>query len=344
MGVVLGMEELTARDQRVLRSIVVEYVDSAIPVGSATLVRKYRLGCSAATVRNTMAALEARGYIFHPHTSAGRVPSHKGYRYFVERLMDSPDLPPDERRRISHQFHQVELDLDQCLALAAAVLAQTSQNAALVSLPLARQARVKHLELIATQDRMALLVLVLQNGVLKRRILSLPSAVSPDDLARASHRLSNGFAGRTATEIARTLLELSEMEVVVRDEVVRVLQQVDQTGLQNLLYDGITNVLDQPEFSKVDKVRELLELLQERVALAQIAAEALEGAGIRLIIGEENRLAPLRDCTIILTSYGPEGVGVIGLIGPTRMRYDRAISSLRFVSEVMNDLWLEYYA
>jgi len=338
------MEQMTTRDERILRHIVMEYIDSAVPVGSGTLVRKYGLGYSSATVRNIMAGLEVRGYIFHPHTSAGRVPSPKGYRYFVERLMRAPGLPPDERRKISHQFRQVEFDPEECLSLAATVLAQASSYAAIVSLPLARQSRVKHLELIAAQERLAFLILVLQNGLLKRRVLSLAEPVDEDDLSRTASRLSLDFTGRTATEIARLEPARTNLEALIRDAVVQILRQVDQTGLQNLLYDGITNILDQPEFAQIDKVRNLLGLLQERAALAEIASEALSGAGIRLIIGEENRLAPLRDCTVILTSYGPEAVGVIGIIGPTRMRYDRAISSLRFVSEVMNNLWLEYYA
>ena len=179
---------LSDRQQAVLRLVIEEYVNSATPISSKTISAGHSMGVSSATIRNEMATLEEMGYLTHPHTSAGRVPTEAGYRYFVQKLMEQIDLPIEEQRMINHQFHQARLELDQWLRLSAAVLAHTSQNASLVTAPKSERCYLKHLELISIQDDVALLILVLQGGLVKQQILTLDTAVDQNEL----HSLGGG--------------------------------------------------------------------------------------------------------------------------------------------------------
>lgn len=338
------MDELTPRQQALLTMIVRDYVSSANPVGSEALARHYRLGLSPATVRNEMAELERLGYISHPHTSAGRVPTDRGYRYFVTRLMDEFELPPEEQRTIRHQFHQVELELDQWIHLAASVLARAAHNVALVTIPITRQCRLRHIELLALQDQLVLLLVVLQEGRLRQQIITLPGAGNADDLRKIAHRLTAIFGALSApaieTKVARGLAVLSATERAVVDHVVKLMRQADAGSGQSAHYEGLIEVFGQPEFARAEKVRSLVEALEQRDAWLGIVPPGLPSGEIWLSIGSENQLSLLRDCSLVLARYGVEesATGVLGVIGPTRMPYWRAIATVRCLSAVMGDL------
>src|SRR5919199_4793195 len=181
---------LSERKERILKAIVEDYIRHATPVASEALVREHRLAVSSATVRNEMAELEAEGFIFQPHTSAGRIPSERGYRYFVQRLMQEQHLPRSEQLTIRHQFHQVALYRDQWLQLGVAVLARAVRAAAIVSAPQVVVCRLKHVEALQMQDRLGLLVLVLQDGTVKQQLVTLPEGAAQNDLSTASNRLN----------------------------------------------------------------------------------------------------------------------------------------------------------
>src|SRR5919109_1960750 len=182
--------EMTDRRRLILKLVIQEYIDNPEPVGSEMLVRKYGLNVSSATVRNELAVLEDLGYLTHWHTSAGRVPTDAGYRYFVENLMDRTPLSPTEQRTIRHQFYQVRSELDQWIQLAGAVLARTDQNASVVTPPRSYQSRFKHLEMIAIHDTTVLLVLVLHDGTIRQQTFSLEAARSQDELSRSAGRIN----------------------------------------------------------------------------------------------------------------------------------------------------------
>src|SRR5688572_5286509 len=182
------MSELTKRQEYLLGLIVREYVSAPTPISSKQLVERYGLNVSTATVRNDMAVLEESGYVYAPHTSAGRVPTEAGYRYFVQKLLGDTELSSTEQRRISHQFYQTGLNMDQWLRLAASVLAQTALSAALVTTPVMTQARFKHMELISTQGRMVLLILVLDGGDVRQQMLTLAEPVSQEMLSQVAIR------------------------------------------------------------------------------------------------------------------------------------------------------------
>jgi heat-inducible transcriptional repressor len=203
---------LTKREERILKVIVGEYVSTAMPVGSESIAHKHELGVSPATIRNDMACLEEEGYITHPHTSAGRIPSDKGYRYYVESLMEEMELPPPEQRTIRHLFHQVETDMEEWVQLAAAILSRVARNLALVTFPKASLSRLRHMELVTIQEFLALLIVVLKEAKLKKQILPLDQATSQEGLSMIANKLNAAFEGMTSWQIAAKRLELSPLE------------------------------------------------------------------------------------------------------------------------------------
>jgi heat-inducible transcriptional repressor len=339
------MADLTDRERKILAFVVREYVESAQPVGSETLVRKCGLRVSSATIRNELATLEELGYLTHPHTSAGRVPTEKGYRYFVESLMEEFELPPIEQRMIRHQFHQVTLDVDQWMRLAAAVLARASRNTALVTAPLSPACRFKHLQLVSISDQVALLVLVLQDGTVKQQMLALAQPIAQEELARVSNRLNDSLAGLNLEQIRALTLTLSTFENDVLQIVKNLMRQIDQRTSHDVYRDGIMDILRQPEFSAIERMQALLEMLEQRTLLESMLSEFAPERGVQVVIGGESQHEELSDYSMVLTRYGlpGEASGIVGVLGPLRMHYARTIGVVRYVSSLLDDLMGRMY-
>lgn len=334
---------LTQRKEQILRIIVGEYVSTACPVGSERIAREHGLGFSPATIRNEMSDLEDDGYILHRHTSAGRIPSDKGYRYYVEWLMDEAELSPLEQRMIRHQFHQVEMELEQWTRLTAAVVARAVRNVALVTLPRAPQARLKHLELVTLQEFLALLVLVLEQAKLRQQVLHFDEPITQEELDHIAARLNAAYAGLTGWQIPEKALSLSPKEERVALASSMMMQALDEQAFEEVYLDGVRHLLAQPEFSSVGKVRPLLEVLEDRSVFREILPYALSGEGVSVVIGSENRAKEMQECSLVLSRYGvPSGpLGVLGVLGPTRLEYWRVVPTVRYLASVMGELVAE---
>jgi len=334
------MPMLTERRSRILRLVIEEYVDSAVPVGSEAIVRKYRLPVSSATIRNEMARLEEDGYVTHPHTSAGRVPSDKGYRYYIEDLMEERELTQEEKETIRHQFHQAGRDLEQWVHLAAAVLAQAVRNMAVVTTPRSPHCRLKHLELVSLHDLVVLVIVVLQDGRLLQQVLTLSEARRQDGLTVTGHRLTDLYKGLTASQLQRKPAELSALESEVRDEVNALMTSEDEGRYDQACLEGVSLVLGQPEFSRSEKMLGLLAVLDEYSLTRVLPLRSLAGEGVTVLIGGENREDALRECSLLVTRYGVPGSlsGALAVLGPTRMRYPRTISTVRYLGTLMSEL------
>lgn len=347
-----AMSNLTSRQQLILGLVIREYIGSETeaedgsrhvqPVGSKVLVERYNLDISPATIRAELAKLEERGLLTHPHTSAGRIPTDSGYRYFVESLMGDNDLSLEEQRTIGHQFHQARLDLDQWMRLASSVLARTSGGAAIVTAPRATQARFKHLQLISTQGRLVLFVLVLMDGSVKQDMLTLADPLSQADLDTVSTTLNGLLSNRTADEIKARRSDLSALEADVQTRVVEIMSRADQWAAADVYRDGLSEVLRKPEFEDRESAEGLLKVFEERSLLEDVLTNALNPSvnGVQVVIGREGRWAELRDCSLVLSRYGvpDRASGALGVLGPTRMPYGRAISAVRYVSVLMTNL------
>ncbi len=354
----------TERRQMILKLVVQEFIESATPVASETLVRKYRLRVSPATVRNDLAALEDLGYLTHLHTSAGRVPTDAGYRFFVENLMDRTSLSSVEQCTIRHQFYQVRSELDQWIQLAGAVLARTAQTASVVTPPRAYQSRFKHLELIAIHDTTVLLVLVLYDGTVKQQTLTLDTALSQEDLRRDSGHISTHCAGLLTSQIEALLTqdqqgeraEFTVFEQYVLELTTRAMRQFEDQINKEIHSDGLIEMLSQPEFipaliksedanQAVERMRQALEIITSGRILGALIPQVLASDGVQVVIGGEHGKDEMREYSVVLSRYGIEGAvaGVLGVIGPTRMSYPRSISTVRYISSVMSDLLRELY-
>jgi heat-inducible transcriptional repressor len=333
---------LTERQQAVLGLIVREFVAGKVPVASDTLVRKYCPWVSPATVRHEMVALAAKGYVRNQHTSSGRVPTDEGYRYYVRHLMPPVELSADERRMIDHQFHQVERDRDQWMDLAATVLASLTGNASFVTLPLVDRSRLRHLDLIATQDHAALLVALLQEGTLHQQLVVQPEPLVQEQLDRAARRLTLALRGREAIEVETWSDVRSPLESAVRNGLAGLMRRIDQQTTGGVSYAGVSSLLAQPEFASGDKAHGVLRAFEQRHPLAEIAEAVKHHEGVQVLIGSEIPTPALHDCAVVATRYGRWGAaGVIGIVGPKRMGYDRVIATLQYLGGLMTDLWAE---
>jgi len=338
--------KLTKRQQHVLQSIVQEYIKSVIPVSSKIIMTEYELGVSSATIRNEMAILEELGFLTQPHTSAGRVPTETGYRYFVENLMGPPALPSAEQRMISHQFHQSRLELDQWLKLCAAVIAHTSQNASLVTAPKSRSCQVKHIDIVSIQDTVALLILVLQGGTLKQQIIALDQPTDRDTLSTVARQLTDIWAGLNLAGVIKNSFALSGLSARVSEVVIETMQRIDARRSSDIYRDGLLNVLNQPEFhDQQDILQQTIRALEERWLVEQLIDGVLRRGGIQIIIGGEGKWHELSQVSIVLARYGidNEMTGVMGVIGPMRMSYGRSVSIVRYMSDLMSDLVEQLY-
>ncbi len=328
--------------------VVREYVKSAQPVGSRTISENSSLGVSSATIRNDLAALEKAGLLTHPHTSAGRVPTDTGYRYFVRYLLNEPELPTSEQLTIRHQFHQARQELDQWLRLSTTVLAQTSHGAAVATGLRSAHSRFKHLELIAIRDTAVLMVLVLQDGTVKQQLLNLDTIASQDELSWVSNELNDHLADSTSSAIPGILDKaeaLSAMGQQVGLLVAEQMVRVDGQSSNPLYRDGLAQVLEAPEFAEGENVRRIVQVLEERSGLAEILNDSRAIDDVQVYIAGEGRYADLTDISLVVSSYGVQdhATGVLGVIGPLRMPYGRTIGAVRYVSALMSDMVRDIY-
>ncbi len=340
--------DLTDRQRSVLRAVVEDYVLTAIPVGSKALVTRYRLGVSPATVRSAMAELEALGLLTHPHTSAGRVPSDLGYRLYVESLMREAELDATDQLMIRHQFSQVQLTSNDWLRLAASILAGSTRAASVVTPARSRRARFGHVQLVALADGSRLLVLVLSDGNVTQRRLDrgalereMPdSALDQDELDAAAATLNGDLAGLTAPQVRRRAARLSPLAGRIGEVIAAMLEDEDQVIVEEVFTDGIVNVLEQPEFAEGSKLRPILEVIQRSDFLEQLVPVLTRHGGVHVIIGRENTNDAMHEVSLIFAPYGApdRALGLLGVLGPTRMRYPRAIPTVRYLSTLMNEL------
>jgi heat-inducible transcriptional repressor len=345
----LSERRLKPRQRDILKALVQEYISTADPVGSETIRRVGRLEVSSATIRNELASLEEEGYIEQPYTSAGRVPTVEGYRYFVEELMEEVSLPLPQRRMIGHQFHQMRLNLDQWMSLTAAVLAHTARAASLVTPPHAKSAYFKHLELIGINDVMCLMILVLKDGSIHQEMLGMADPIDQETLTRTSRKLNIVLKNSSVDEIEESndpeLLAVEGLTRQVLDRVMDIMAAIDRDAISKIYRDGLENMFREPEFRDAEKMQQLIEIQEHHNLLEPILAGILNSNGVQVIIGGEGPYREIDDMSLVLSRYGIRGraSGVLGIMGPRRMPYGRAISTVRYVRRLMDDLISDVY-
>ena len=326
----------------VLRAIVADYVSNQEPVGSKTIVERHNLGVSSATVRNDMATLEEEGYITQPHTSAGRIPTDKGYRLFVDRLSEIKPLSTAERRAIT-TFLDSGTDLDDVLRRSVRLLAQLTRQVAVVQYPMLTNAAVRHLEVVPLTPARLMLVLITDSGRVDQRTVDLGDVVTEEDVARLRTVLNAAMSGRRLTEAAARVAELPDKSPgELRDALIRIctvlVESLAEHPEERLVLGGTANltrnVADFP-----GSLRQVLEALEEQVVVLKLLAAARNPGAITVRIGEENEDEQMRSTSVVSIGYGQDMVlGGMGVVGPTRMDYPGTIAAVRAVANYVGQI------
>ncbi len=338
------MTGLSERQNLVLALLVRDYVETAEPISSGRLVSNYRLDISSATVRNELAILEKEGFLYQPYTSAGRIPTKNGYRYFVQRLMGEDQLPTHIQDMIRHQFYQARNDVDDWLLLSASVLAQHSQAAALVTPLHTEGARLKHIALLSTRGRQVLLILVLISGEVHQQTLVLEKTLDQSDLNNLAQRINALVGEMDAKDLAEIpLSNFDGPEKEIFSAVSQIIRDKEMVSSGDVYRDGLANMLSEPEFSEPEKAKQTLEIFEDRVMLDELLSRTVfesDLPGVHVIIGGEDTWDQLGDCSLIIASYGSaeQAMGAVGILGPLRMPYSRGVSTVRFVSDLISEL------
>jgi heat-inducible transcriptional repressor len=340
----LAGTDLSERERQVLEAVVRTYVDTAEPAGSRTVSRGFGLGVSAATVRNTMSDLEEKGYLFHPHTSAGRVPTDLAYRFFVDRLMEPLTLSPEERSNLERELAGTS-PVERLVLQAARALSLLANELGVAMAPRLEDAVLEKLELIQVSSSKVLLVATIRGGVVRTVYVDLPVEVPPETLVTVTLALNERLAGLTLVEIRRTLPQ--RLRDATADEagaeLVNIFMQsgAELFDLADLdvpsLHLGPASVLAaQPEFETGERLKRLMELTERRDLLARAVGNRDHGGHLKITIGGENASSALADFTLVTAEYRVGGLkGVIGIIGPTRMPYEKVVTIVDYTSSLL---------
>lgn len=341
----LSIDSISERQREVLRIVIQEFVHTAQPVGSASIVGRYDLGVSPATIRNDLAALERMGLLNHPHTSAGRVPTDLGYRFFVHYLIANLELTPEEQAIIRRQFHHVPAEVDQWLRTSASVLARTAQGAAVAMAPRTIRCTFKHMELVHIQGTKVLLVLVLQEGAVKQQLLDLDQPMEQNELSHISNELNDQLVGLDSNGVAACISKLTPFAQQVAGLAAGAMRRIEQHEGGLVFRDGLAEVLSAPEFAESENARRVVRVLEEPGLIEQIAEDLPSSDTVHVMISGDGRYAELRDVSLVLSRYGVNDrvSGLLGVIGPVRMRYGQTIGAVRFVSDIMSEKLEEMY-
>jgi heat-inducible transcriptional repressor len=338
--------QLDERSREILRLIVRSYISTGDPVGSRTLSKALESRLSPATIRNIMADLEEAGLLVQPHTSAGRVPSERGYRYYVDNIGDSK-LSRHDERYISRMLSEGESPED-IMSRASYLLSLITNNVGIVIAPPMSQTLMKHIEFVSLGEGKILVIFVSTSGLLQRKLIRVTDQYHQDELDRAGRYLVDKFAGKSLTQVRNDLLRMMQEERTVYDGMMSLLQAWrdslgNETEPEAVFVQGTANILKQPEFADVERMRNLFQMFEEKSRLVKILNEVIAAAGnegVKISIGSELGIPSMRDFTVIISSYesADHNHGVLAVMGPTRMEYERGISIVGYLGRLVGEM------
>jgi heat-inducible transcriptional repressor len=332
------------RKQEILRAVVQEFTTSAVPVGSQALQSRYFVNLSSATIRSELAELADRGYLTQPHTSAGRVPTDSGYRYFVDFLMNLETIPEQVGSYIENELRQAPADVQGMVEKVAMTVAAVTQNASVASAPQGSQARIKHLDLVSLEPTEVLLILLLEGNLLRQQVLTIGQEATQAELTRVGSKLNTSLGGRGSEDVRRHYESATlGLEKELLGRIVTVLDLYEKGTESLVVHDGVRNLLRQPEFAESSRLQQVLEVLEETRYLTVLLRELIGESNLQIVIGSENASSQLQGCAVVLTTYGPSNQmkGVLGVIGPTRMAYSQTVARLQAVARSASDRMAE---
>lgn len=331
--------DLSERKLRILQAIISDFVTSAEPVGSRTLSKKYDLGVSPATIRNEMADLEEQGFLTHPHTSAGRIPSEKAYRLYVNEMMKTRELSPQEKETISQKLYENVTELDKTIEHAAHILSEITNLTSFAMTPEVSHDELKFIDLLPVDEDTVVLMIVSDSGRVSNTTLKMRVPYDEEALRLLSKNLTYNYRGKTLSEALTTNIiedfetDIEAMSALARNVMPSFMKTLGDMLNVNLYMDGLTNIFSLPEYNDLDKARSFMEMVNRREDLTRTLIN--RDKGVMITIGKENNEEILDDCSLITATYHVDGklIGKLGVIGPTRMRYGEVTSVIEYLTD-----------
>ncbi len=336
--------ELDDRNRRVLQAVIDSYIGTGAPIGSTVLVKNYDFGVSSATLRNIMAELEEMGLLTHPHTSAGRIPTDLGYRYYIDSLINIENDAEELEDHLRQAPQMQSDDLNELMEEASRFLASLSHCAGVVVAPTEPEAKYRHVEFVRLRGRQVLIIFVTSTGIVQNKLIDLDENIHQQDLNHFSAYLDEEFERFSLNEVRQRLIDKMREEkllfVQLMDETCRASVEVQERESEKVYIGGATQMLELPEFSNVNSMRKLLKAFEDKYNLLKLLDRSSAAKGIKVFVGAENPFFEMQGCSMVVGSYkaGPNVVGTLGVIGPTRMQYKQVIQVVDYTSKLLSKL------
>lgn len=335
----MAITDFYSRRNRILEYVVTTHIELGIPVGSVTLCNRSKLDLSPATIRNIMRELEGLGYMAQPHTSAGRVPTDAGYRYYVDRIMEPESIPAQERESINFICSSAKGRPEILLEKVLKMLAEITNEASLVLFPRRKKNLLKEIKIFSVEGNRAIAILITTAGLIKSEDFQRANVSDESYLQKISQVINNNCSGKPLSDtkeiLSSVILSASDFSYYIAKDALDVMEKIDVSQESDKLFlDGTHYLFEQPEFRDVDKSKRLLKTFEEKDGLMKFIEENLSAGGVRVSIGEENSCEGMQDCSMVMSGYGPgENIlGAVGVIGPTRMPYKRVIPVVDYIA------------
>ena len=337
--------DLNERFMKVLEFIVLDYISSAEPVGSRTICKRYGIQLSPATVRNVMADLEDLGFLWQPHTSAGRIPTDKALRFYVDEILNVQRLSQGEREKIRRKYRISKYDIPEMMRETSRILSGLSHYTGVVLAPKMASTIFRHIQFIRLSTNQMLAVFVTSGGTVQNRIVHMDDDRSQDELDKMSRYLNEMLKGLTLAQVRGKILDEMKREKVAYD---RLMKQALKLGHRTfssqeekeLYIDGQTNILNEPEFANIEKMKNLFRAFEEKNLLITLLDQCLAGEGVQITIGSESECSEMEGCSLVLSPYGnvDRTLGILGILGPRRMNYSRVIPLVEYTAHVLTEI------
>ncbi len=341
--------DLDERNKRVLQTIIDCYVSTGMPVGSTTLCRKYDFGLSSATLRNIMAELEELGLLSHPHTSAGRIPTEAGYRYYIDSLISVQNDAQDFLSQLEHAPPIHGGEVNDLMEEASRFLAALSRCAGVVVSPMEIETRYKHIEFIRLGGRQVLIIFVTDTGTVQNKLIELDDGILQNDLNRFSAYLGEELERWSLSQIRQRIIEKMREEKIVfsklMDETYRASEDLHSREVEKVFIGGASQIMEIPEFSDIEKMKSLLRAFEDKYKLLKILDKTATAEGVKVFIGSENPYFDMEGCSLVVSKYraGDNIIGTLGVIGPTRMNYKQVIHIVDYTAKLVGSLLSERF-
>ncbi len=341
---------ITPRMRDILKIVIEDYILTAEPVGSRTISKKSNLNLSPATIRYIMADLEEMGLLYQPHTSAGRVPTEKGFRFYIDYILDVHELSSKEQQEIRSRYSISQLEGKEIFRQTCHILSSSSHYLAVVWAPRMKMLVLKHIEFVKLKKNLVLAILISTTGIVQNRIIEIDEDISQSELERLSNYMNSLLTGLTLYQVKEKLLEQMKLEKNIYDRLLmqaiklgeKALSSFDET---DIFIEGRTNILQEPEFGNISIMTNLFRAFEEKAIMVKLLDKCMAPKGVQIAIGSESEIQEMETCSLVTSTYGYEGniLGALGVIGPRRMNYSKIIPLVDYSARLLTEILENYY-